>query len=51
MRGLQVGAVSARNNLEGRNDMMQLAVTMTSATDGTIPSAQTLIPRVELWHR
>ena len=41
MRGQQVGVVSVRNDLEGRNDMRQLAVTMTYATDGIIPNAQT----------
>ena len=35
MRGQQVGVVSVRNDLEGRNDMRQLAVTMTYAADGS----------------
>ena len=51
MRGQRVGAASARNNLEGRNNMMQLAVTMTCATDGTILGAQTWIPRLKIWHK
>ena len=50
-RGQQVGAVSVRNDLEGRNDMRQLAVTMTYATDGIIPNAQAWTQRVKLQHR
>ena len=50
-RGQQVGVVSVRNNLEERNDMRQLAVTMTFATDGIIPDAQTWTQRVKLQHR
>ena len=50
-RGQQVGVVSVRNDLEGRNDMRQLAVTMTYAADGIIPDAQTWTQRVKLQHR
>ena len=50
-RGQRVGAVSVKNNLEGRNDMRHLAVTMTYATDGIIPNAQTWTQRVKLQHR
>ena len=49
--GQQVGVVSVRNDLEGRNDMRQLAVTTTYATDGIIPDAQTWTQRVKLQHR
>ena len=45
------GVVSVRNDLEGRNDMRQLAVTMTYAADGIIPDAQTWMQRVKLQHR
>ena len=51
MRGQQVGVVSVRNNLEGRNDMRQLAVTMTYTADGIIPDAQTWTQMVKLQHR
>ena len=51
MRGQQVGAVSVRNDLERRNDMRQLVVTTTCATDGIIPNAQTWTQRVKLQHR
>ena len=50
-RGQQVGVVGVRNDLEGRNDMRQLAVTTTYATDGIIPNAQTWTQRVKLQHR
>ena len=49
-RGQQVGVVSVRNNLEGRKDMRQLALT-TYAADGIIPDAQTWTQRVKLQHR
>ena len=51
IRGQQVGVVSVRNDLEGRNDMRQLAVTMTYASDGIVPNAQTWTQRVKLQHR
>ena len=51
MRGQQVGVVSVRNNLEGRNNMRQLAVTTTHAADCIIPDAQTWTQRVKLLHR
>ena len=51
MRGQQVGVVSVRNDLEGRNNMRQLAVTTTYAADGIIPDAQTWTQRVKLQHR
>ena len=50
MRGQQVGVVSVRNNLEGRKDMRQLALTA-YATDGIIPDAQTWTQMVKLQHR
>ena len=50
-RGQRVGAVSVRNDLEGRNNMGQLAVTMTYAADGIVPNSQTWTHRVKLQHR
>ena len=48
MREQWVGAASARNDLEGRINMMQLAVTMIYAADCIIRNARTWIQRVKL---